>query len=131
KEPRYPFGFGLSYTQFRISELSVKTSEVSETSEVLVSVKVRNTGARAGAEVAQLYIGFPPSTIDRPEKLLQGFKKVFLQPGEERTIDFKIPVNDLAYYNPDSEKWVVEKGKYEILIGNSSRDEKMLTGSFD
>ncbi len=131
KEPRYPFGFGLSYTQFQISDLQVKTSEVSETSEVFVSVKVKNTGARTGAEVVQLYISFPQSNIDRPEKLLRGFQKVYLQPNEERTVEFKIPMKDLAFYNPETKSWIVEKGMYEVLAGNSSRDEKMVKRSFE
>ena len=134
KQPRYAFGFGLSYTQFQISDLVLKqvthTTEVSENSEITVSVKVKNTGNRAGAEVVQLYIGFPESKIDRPVKLLRAFGKVFLEPNEERVVNLTVPVNDLAYYNPETKTWIVDKGKYEVLVGNSSRDEKMLVQNF-
>ncbi|MBP6730639.1 MAG: glycoside hydrolase family 3 C-terminal domain-containing protein [Chitinophagales bacterium] len=124
KEPRYPFGFGLSYTSFQISAL--KTSEVLKTSNVIAfSVKVKNTGQRAGAEVLQLYIGFTESKIDRPEKLLRGFRKVYLQPGEEKEVEFIFLEDDLAYYNVETKTWVIEKGKYEVMVGNSSRDEHM------
>lgn len=128
KQPRYPFGFGLSYTSFQISDL--KTSQISPKDTLCFSLKVKNTGTREGAEVVQLYIAFPQSSIDRPEKLLRGFKKVYLQPGEGRTIDFSIPASELAYYNTETKNWVVEKGKYEVLVGNSSRDEKMQKMSF-
>ena len=127
KEPRYPFGFGLSYTQFQISNLQI--SQIPETCEVSVSVK--NIGAKEGAEVVQIYIDFNGSKIDRPDKLLKGFIKIFLQPNEERVLNFKIPVSDLAYYNTKAKSWLVEKGTYNVLVGNSSRDEKMLKGKFE
>ena len=158
--PRYPFGFGLSYTQFQISDLKFRHCEGGSATEAIsnnieggiasqslamttcdtiqVSVKVKNTGARAGAEVVQVYVGFTRATvqnrdtvIDRPEKLLRGFKKIYLQANEERTIDFTISKGDLAYYSTETKTWVVEKGKYEVLVGNSSRDEKMLKESFE
>ncbi len=127
KEPRYPFGFGLSYTSFEISDL--KTLKVLETFKV--SVNIKNTGGKVGAEVVQLYIAFTDTKIDRPEKLLRGFQKVYLQPGEERTVEFSIPESELAFYNPETKTWQVEKGKYEVLIGNSSHDEKILKESFE
>ena len=135
KEPRYPFGFGLSYTSFQISGLTTSqvfsTSEVSGINILPVSVKVKNTGTRAGAEVVQAYISSPRSNIDKPEKLLRGFRKVFLQPEEERTVEISIPVSDLAYYNVEGKQWVVEKGKYEVMVGNSSRGEHMLKSNFE
>lgn len=135
KTPRYPFGFGLSYTGFQLSDLqlttTVKATEVSENTVVTVSVKVKNTGVKAGAEVVQLYIGFTGSKIDRPEKLLRGFQKVYLQPNEERTLNFTVPGSDLGYYNEETKSWMIEKGKYEVLVGNSSRDEKMMSAGFE
>ncbi len=134
KEPRYPFGFGLSYTQFQISELKVRNEVITLSdgmTELGVSVKVKNNGTKAGAEVVQLYIGFANSKIDRPEKLLRSFHKVYLQPGEERSVDFTVPVADLTYYNPATKAWVLEKRKYEVLAGNSSRDAQILREGFE
>lgn len=112
----------MSYTQFQISDL--QTQQDADT--LHVSVKVKNSGARAGAEVAQLYIGFPDSEIDRPVKLLQAFSKVFLQPGEERVVNFKVPVSSLAYFNPQTQTWLVAKGAYKAIVGNSSGTEQQL-----
>lgn len=127
KEPRYPFGFGLSYTTFEIisvgSESPSNANSLNE--DVLITVKVKNTGSRAGAEVLQLYSAFTNSKIDRPVKKLLRFKKVYLQPGEERELEFVYNEAELAYYDSASNTWLVEKGKYEILAGNSSRDENM------
>jgi beta-glucosidase len=140
KEPRYPFGFGLSYTQFQIKDLLVVPSYpgitisgpvVADTGWMSVAVRVKNIGTRAGAEVLQLYIGFQDSKIDRPVKLLHAFHKVFLEPGELRHVNFTVRINDLANYNPETRTWIVEKGKYAVLVGNSSRDEKMQKSEFE
>jgi beta-glucosidase len=121
----------LSYTSFLITDAIALSDGIGAAQPLHVSVKVKNTGARAGAEVVQLYIGFPNSKIDRPEKLLRGFKKVFLQPNEERLLEFTIPAADLAYYKPSTKTWEVENGKYEVLIGNSSLDAKMPKAAFE
>jgi beta-glucosidase len=126
KEPRYPFGFGLSYTSFQITDL--KTSQT--TDNISVSVRVKNTGARAGAEVVQLYVATPESKIDRPEKLLRAFTKVYLQPGEEKAIELIVPEKDLAWYNTATKTWDLEKGKYEVIIGNSSRESDAIRKGF-
>ncbi len=142
KQPRYPFGFGLSYTRFLISDLMLRQAQHDKESDVPlnlakgqedsihISVKVKNIGAVAGAEVVQLYIGFADTKIDRPEKLLRGFRKVFLLPGEERIVSFTVLVKELAYYKPETKTWLVEKGKYVVLVGNSSKDEKMVKENF-
>jgi beta-glucosidase len=126
KEPRYPFGFGLSYTSFQITDL--KTSQTAD--NISVSVRVKNTGARAGAEVVQLYVATPESKIDRPEKLLRAFTKVYLQPGEEKAIELIVPEKDLAWYNTATKTWDLEKGKYEVIIGNSSRESDAIRKRF-
>lgn len=135
--PRYPFGFGLSYTSFQFSSIHLNNTEFSFTDSIHASIKIKNTGIRDGAEVVQLYITLnrapadrKESIKDRPVKLLKAFNKVFLQPNEERVINFTIPVSDLAYYNPEAKQWVVELKKYEVLVGNSSRDANMLRHSF-
>jgi beta-glucosidase len=126
KEPRYPFGFGLSYTNFLLSDLRVLVTD-----SVRVSVKIKNTGTLAGAEVVQLYIGLEDTTKVRPEKLLRAFQKVNLQVGEERVVDFKLFYSDFTNFNPDTQKWEVKHGKYNVLVGNCSRDERMLKSEFE
>ena len=130
KEPRYPFGFGLSYTPFQISDLKVKSDAIALSDSIAASVKVKNTGTKAGADVVQLYVSFPDAKIDRPVKLLRAFNKVFLQPNEERTINLTVKVSDLAYYNSEKNTWVVEKGSYNISVGNSSHSNSMLWSGF-
>ncbi len=137
KAARYPFGFGLSYTSFEIGKLKLTGRNsnngltISATDSVRVSVTVKNTGIRSGEETVQLYIAFPESKIDRPVKLLRGFNKVYLQPGEEREVSFVVPASELAWFNTENKSWVVEKGNYEVMIGNSSLDEKMLRHGFE
>jgi beta-glucosidase len=137
KTARYPFGFGLSYTSFEMAGLKLAGENsntgltISATDSVRVSVTVKNTGIKAGAETVQLYIAFPDSKIDRPVKLLRGFNKVYLLPNEEKEISFVVPASDLAWFNTENKTWVVEKGNYEVMIGSSSRDEKMLRHSFE
>ena len=98
KVPRYSFGFGLSYTSFLISDLKIEFSDTGLTDTLHVSVKVKNTGNRNGAEVVQLYIGFPHSAIERPKKLLRGFEKIYLSESEEQTLSFKISVDELPIH---------------------------------
>ena len=129
-KPRYPFGYGLSYTSFAISDLHVGQPDVTTLDSIKVTVKVKNTGSKEGAEVVQLYIGFPDSKIDRPEKLLRGFRKVYLKPSEEKQVEFSIPTSELAYYNVSAKGWDIEKSKYEVLVGNSSSDDKLLRQTF-
>ena len=130
-EPRYPFGYGLSYTSFTISDIQLSHASITSADSMHVSVKVKNTGSREGAEVVQLYVGFPESKIDRPDKLLRGFKKVYLKANEERQIEFNIPASELAYYNDMSKNWEIEKCQYEILVGNSSVKSQLLSQSFE
>jgi beta-glucosidase len=115
--PLFPFGFGLSYTTFEYSNLKLVQGE----SGVTANFEIKNSGALAGAEVAQLYVHPENPGVPRPDKELKGFKKVFLEPGETQTIS--IPLNYLAfaYYSPDQKSWVAEKGDFKILVGASSR----------
>jgi beta-glucosidase len=128
--PAYPFGFGMSYTAFRFDNLQVITPEISVTDTLLVSVRVTNSGKLAGKEVAQLYIGFGNSGLDRPVKLLRGFKKILLEPGEEQKVQFNIPASDLRYYNPESKAWEVEEMSCQVYVGSSSATSELLEGSF-
>ncbi|HHV30036.1 MAG TPA: glycosyl hydrolase [Clostridium sp.] len=121
-EPLFPFGHGLSYTQFEYSEISVDKKDVSDNNVINVSVKVKNTGEVAGKEVVQLYVKDVKSSVLRPEKELKGFQKIFLNPGEEKIVTFTLDKRAFAYYNTQIKDWHVESGEFLILIGKSSRD---------
>ncbi|MDQ0972462.1 beta-glucosidase [Neobacillus niacini] len=121
-EPLFPFGYGLSYTTFEYSNLSISQKEIQDTDTVKVSVNVKNTGDRAGKEIVQLYVKDVESTVNRPEKELKGFEKMDLQPGEEKTVTFTLNKRAFAYYNVDLKDWHVETGEFEILVGKSSQE---------
>lgn len=125
KQVRYPFGYGLSYTTFEYSDLSVSADSVKEGEPLTVTFKVKNTGDIDGAEVAQLYVADVESTIYRPVKELKGFKKVRLAAGEEQTVSITLDSRAFAYYNVLINDWHVESGKFDILVGASSRDIKL------
>lgn len=118
-EPLYPFGFGLSYTKFDISDIKVDKTELSKDDTLKVSVKVKNVGKVTGTETVQLYIEAKWFSVTRPLNELKGFKQVTLQPNEEQVVEFEITQNDLAYYNIDME-YVAEKVEYSIRVGNAS-----------
>ncbi|MDM5194122.1 glycoside hydrolase family 3 C-terminal domain-containing protein [Bacillus hominis] len=121
-KPLFPFGFGLSYTNFEYSNLSINKKEIKDTETVSVSVNVKNTGSTAGKEIVQLYIKDVESSMTRPEKELKGFEKVELQPGEEKTVNFTLNKRSFAYYNVELKDWHVETGEFEILVGKSSKE---------
>ncbi|MGE6363711.1 glycoside hydrolase family 3 C-terminal domain-containing protein [Bacillus paramycoides] len=121
-EPLFPFGFGLSYTNFEYSNLTIDKKEIKDTEIVSVRVNVKNTGSTAGKEIVQLYIKDVESTMSRPEKELKGFEKVELHPGEEKTVSFTLNKRSFAYYNVELKDWHVETGEFEILVGKSSKE---------
>lgn len=121
-EPLFSFGFGLSYTNFEYSNLSIDKKEIKDTDTVSVRVNVKNTGSIAGKEIVQLYIKDVESIMIRPEKELKGFEKVELQPGEEKTVSFILNKRSFAYYNVEWKDWHVETGEFEILVGKSSKE---------
>jgi len=118
----FPFGYGLSYTTFEYTGISVDKKEISDKETLTVYVKVKNTGKIAGKEIVQLYVKDLESSVIRPEKELKGFEKVELMPGEEKTVTFILDKRAFAYYNTEIADWHVESGEFEILIGKSSRD---------
>lgn len=121
-KPLFPFGFGLSYTQFEYSCLKVDKQRFKDNESVTVKVSVKNTGDRAGKEIVQLYIRDAQTGVIRPQKELKGFEKVDLQPGEQQTVAFLLDKRAFAYYNIEIKDWHVQTGTFDILIGKSSRD---------
>jgi beta-glucosidase len=127
-QPLFPFGYGLSYTHFKYAKLDLVQNSDSKNS-VTVEFELTNTGDRAGAEVAEIYVQPINPSVFRPLKELKGFKKVFLQPGEKQKVSVTLDQNAFAYYDVNKKDWVAEKGEYKILVGSSSRDIR-LNGKF-
>jgi beta-glucosidase len=118
--PLFPFGFGLSYTTFAYSDLRLNTTSIKDTERLGVTVKVRNTGRVTGKEVVQLYVHEQDAQVMRPEKELKAFVKVALEPGEEKIVQFELSKRDFAYYDVSLQDWVVNGGKFDVLVGGSS-----------
>ncbi len=124
-EPLFPFGFGLSYSSFEYSGLKVTAGNASTGEQAIVRLKVKNTGARDGAEVVELYIHDGHSKIDRPVHELKGFKRLELKAGEEQTVEFKLDRAAFSYWSPEKKDWAAEPGTFEIQVGASSRDIRL------
>ncbi|PKO04583.1 MAG: glycosyl hydrolase [Chloroflexi bacterium HGW-Chloroflexi-3] len=124
-QPLYPFGYGLSYTNFVYSDLHFSSDKIGPDNVLQVSFDLSNTGAAAGKEVAQLYVRDLKARLPRPVKELKAFTKVFLNVGETRTITMSLDSQALAYYDPSLEAWVAEPGDFEILVCSSSRDIRL------
>jgi beta-glucosidase len=122
-EPLFPFGFGLSYTTFDISAPRLSSATIRPNQSVQVSVDVRNTGARAGDEVVQLYIRDQVSSVTRPVKELRGFERVTLNPGESRTLTFTLTPRSLQFWNAQMQR-IVEPGAFDIMVGPNSESLK-------
>ncbi|WMI68294.1 glycoside hydrolase family 3 C-terminal domain-containing protein [Mangrovimonas sp. YM274] len=120
--PLYPFGYGLSYTDFSISGVKTNAEAYTENETISVEVAVNNTGVVDGKEVVQVYVSKPESKVERAAQELKGFAKVDVKVGASQTISVQIPVKELAFYNVDTKSWEVEKGNYQIRVGNSSRN---------
>jgi beta-glucosidase len=120
--PVFPFGHGLSYTQFGYSDLKLSAPRMTQDGKVEVSVTVKNIGDRAGEEVAQLYVHQVKSSVKRPIKELRGFQRVHLKPGEAQTLTFTLPAEKLAYYDVGRHDFVVEPGTFDVMVGSSSAD---------
>ena len=123
-KPLFPFGYGLSYTTFEISNLRADKREMTADGKLTVTVDVRNTGSVAGAEVLQLYISDSKSSQPRPVKELKGFKKVSLAPGEKQQVDFTIDRSALSFYDETTGDWTAEPGEFVVTVNNSSAPTK-------
>jgi beta-glucosidase len=129
-EPLFPFGHGLSYTAFDYGKPKIEPGRIPAGKAVGVTVSVRNSGTRTGAEVVQLYLQPPPSRVDRPVKELKGFGRVMLQPGETKTVSFTLDKAAMSFYDSAVHDWVAEPGRFTVLVGASSRDIRA-TGEFE
>lgn len=119
-KPLFPFGYGLSYTHFEYSHLSVSPEAGGDPATVTVSFDIKNSGGRAGAEVAEVYVGDAHSPVPRPVKELKGFAKVFLRPGESKRVAVQLNRRAFSYYDVASKQWTAQPGEFSILVGSSA-----------
>jgi beta-glucosidase len=125
QKPLYAFGFGLSYTTFAYSNLHTSTSSLAANGDLTVTADIRNTGARDGDEVVQLYVAYPHSAVSRPIEELKGFERTYLRAGESKAVTLHLPAQSLGYWNETRHAFVVEPGPIELRIGASSDDIKL------
>lgn len=125
KDVLFPFGFGLSYTVFEYKDMKISQKRFKEDETIDVRVTIKNIGDRPGAEIVQLYVRDILSTPFRPDRELKGFRKIFLNPGEEEELIFNLDRRGFAYFNTYGNDWHVEEGEFEILIGASSADIRL------
>ena len=128
-KPAFPFGYGLSYTTFKYSNLSVTPQSADLSSPVVVTFDVTNSGSREGAEVAEVYVGDTHARVPRPVKELKGFSKVMLKPGETRHVQVSLDRRAFSYYDVEKKDWAAAPGEFSILVGGSS-DNTPLRGAF-
>lgn len=121
-QPQFPFGYGLSYTDFTYSNIQSGAKTISRNGTLLIKFTIKNTGNTDGAEVAQLYIHPVGSKMDRPEKELKGFTKIFLKKGESVKVSLPVSYKNLAYWDEKTHQWKTDKGEYEVWVGGSSKD---------
>ena len=123
---QFPFGYGLSYTTFAYANLHTSAESFLDTAGLTVSADVTNTGTLAGKEVVQLYVRDQKAKLVRPVKELKAFAKVSLEPGETKTVSFKLDFRAFAYFHPGYGQWVTEDGEFDILVGSSSADIRLM-----
>ena len=128
--PLFPFGYGLSYTQFRLSNLQLSAPRIRPDGRITVSVEVENVGHIAGDEVVQLYIRDVAASVTRPVRGLKGFQRITLRPGEKRRLEFRLGPEQLGLYDRQM-RFVVEAGEFKVMVGNSSADPHELVTSFE
>jgi len=128
--PLFPFGYGLSYTQFRLSNLQLSAPRIRPGGRITVSVEVENVGHIAGDEVVQLYIRDVAASVTRPVRELKGFQRITLRPGEKRRLEFTLGPEQLGFYDRQM-RFVVEAGEFKVMVGNSSADPHELVTSFE
>ena len=120
--PLFPFGYGLSYTSFAYADLRLGADRIEPGGRLEVALEVTNTGERAGSEVVQLYVRDEQALVPRPEKELKAFAKVALAPGETRTVRRQLDMRALAWFDPATDAWRADAGRFEVLVGTSAED---------
>jgi beta-glucosidase len=123
-EPQFPFGYGLSYTTFKFTDLRVSSTGTRQNPGAVVRFKITNTGSRAGTEVAQIYVEDSQPEVPRPKRELKGFARVSLLPGETKEVEIPLDTKAFSYWHPEQKKWVVAKGPFTLALGDSSRGIK-------
>jgi beta-glucosidase len=126
-DPLYPFGFGLSYTTFKYSNLRTSSPQLAKDGTVTVSVDVTNTGSRVGDAVVQLYVKHLASKVARPHEELKGFQRVTIQPNETKTVEIPLKASTLAYWDEQVNGFRVEAEPIRVMVGNSSSDTELST----
>ena len=129
-EPLYNFGFGMSYSEYKYDNLRLDKKKIDKNGSIKAMVDVTNAGEMAGEEVVQLYVGCVGSEVHRPVKSLKAFTRVSLAPGQKKTAILTVDAEDLAYYNEQQKKWIVESIEYKVFVGPSSKKEELLATSF-
>jgi beta-glucosidase len=124
-KPLYPFGYGLSYTTFRYSNIRTSADHLDQEGTITISVDVTNTGKRAGDAVAQLYVKHLKSKVERPREELEGFERVSLGPGETKTVEIPLKASQLAYWDEKAGDFKIEAEPVSLMIGDSSADIKL------
>ncbi|MDA3853345.1 MAG: glycoside hydrolase family 3 C-terminal domain-containing protein, partial [Bacteroidales bacterium] len=119
-KPLFAFGYGLSYTDMALSDISMDKKDYSSEETLKVNCTITNNGSQKGAEVIQVYVGKSKSKVERALKELKGFDKVYLEAGQQQQVQIEIPISDLKYYDETMSDWNLEKGAYVVYIGNSS-----------
>jgi len=125
QKPLFPFGYGLSYTTFKYSNLKIEQSRIGAGQTVNISVDITNTGNYDGEEVVQLYASFPDSKVSRPAIALKGFERIAVKKGATVTVTLPLDANELAYWNEGRHAFVLEPGKVQLLVGASSADIRL------
>ncbi len=130
-EPAFYFGHGLSYTYFTYYNLRLDSSNVTKGDSITIKFDITNQGKMFGEEIAQLYVGYKNPSIERAVKELKGFKKIALQPGETKTCTLTLNTDNLAFFDAEKNKWIIEPSEYELLLGSSSKPQDLLKAKFN